>query len=607
MSKIFELDQNTIEKIAAGEVIERPESIIKEAVENSIDANSTSIQIEIKSGGKDYIRVTDNGDGISYDDLDLVFKKHYTSKIKDFNDIYNLYSRGFRGEALNSIASVSNASIISREKNSDIAYQIDYKFGDFVDKTISVSNKGTTLIVNSLFENMPVRKKLLSSNRTEENRIRSLVERFAIGFPYISFKFFSNSRLLINTSGSGDLKTAIFEVYGRNIVKDLIKIESDEIYGYISNINLFSNNYNTQMFFVNDRIVYNEELNKAVESQYFGKIPNNKKPMFFIFVKLDSDKVDVNIHPSKKYIKILFSDELIADIKNIVSVNLLKNQVYVFAKENDNEIEIKPYYQNYENDAIRLESENFSIVADTNENYDNNNDIVFNDESYIQNELNIEVPNIVIDEKDAASEDEEFKLNIIFPDNKIEKFNNILGVLFKKYMILENRPNNLVLLVDLKLANSRIFFDLYTKNIDDNNVAIQSLLEPIIYNFNYRESEFVNNNIDAIVKTGFDLTAINDDTFVLRGIPMIISDYFKKDDFLDIINNISKDKSLLIPNIINRVSLISYNADSFFNNNISRNILESLLVSSNPYTAPNGKAIFKILSQDEFLKRFKYE
>lgn len=611
MTKIRQLSQETIKKIAAGEVIDRPESIVKEAVENSIDAGSTSIQIDIKAGGKKHIRISDNGCGISFEDLDYVFEKHYTSKIMDFNDIYNLKSCGFRGEALNSIATVSRASIISKEESSDKAYQINYNYGKFVEKTEAVSNKGTTLIVEDLFENMPVRQKLLASDRTEENRIRALVERFAIGYPGIAFKFFSNSRLVLNTSGSGNLKTAIFEVFGKNIVKDMLEIDEDGLYGFISNINLYSNNGSNQMFFINNRIVYNEELNNAVETQYFGKIPNSKKPLFFLFLNIEREEVDVNIHPSKKYVKILFTDNIINKIKNSVREVLLRESEYKFIESQDDTIEFKVYNSNEDEneDVVFFDTpEVIEVIKEDSKNYERDQ-IENNENLFIQNELNISVPNIVVADPSNEYDLEETKYNLgsIFPDFEIGNFNNIVGIIFKKYLIVENRPNNLAIIVDLNAANSRLIFDLYTDDINQNKVVIQNIMEPIIYKFDYKDAELINKNLDDLVKSGFDITAMSDDTFILRGIPMIISDIFKKDDFYEIVKNISKDKKLVIPNIIRRISIISSHAESFFNDHSSRIILQNVLKSSNPYTSPNGNPVFKILTQDEFLKRFNYE
>ena len=610
MNKIRELSQDTIEKIAAGEVIERPESVIKEAVENSIDAESTSILIDIKSGGKDYIRVTDNGIGISYDDLDSAFKKHCTSKIVSFDEIYNLNSCGFRGEALNSIASVSKASLISKIEGED-AYRIDYEYGNFLKKVNAVANQGTSLIVEDLFGNMPVRKRLLASDRTEENRIRSLIERFAIGYPKIAFKLVSNSRVLINTSGSNDLKQAIFEVFGKNVVKDIIEIKSSRMKGYISNSNLYSNNTSNQMIFINNRIVYNEELAKAVETQYFSKIPNTKHPIFFLFIDVDKNEVDVNIHPSKKYVKITFNEELVGDIKTTISNSLEESNKFSFYNNNDDDsIEFRIYEKDdCDNDSVRDEEISLEIPMDKNIvlspvlEMDENSSI-----PYIQNELNISVPNIIVHEKDINYEpDKLIDLNNIFPDKKVGSFNKLVGVIVKKYLLIENRPNGLLILMDLQQALARNFFDLYTKDINAKTVPIQGFLEPIIYKFDYNDAEFISNNLDLMLELGFDLTAMAKDSFLLRGIPSYLTDYFKEEDLIDIIKNVSKDKKLVLPNLINRVSLIAANADPFFNDMTAKNILDKLLESNEPYTSPSGKSIFKILPAEEFVRRFYYE
>lgn len=610
MNKIRELSQDTIEKIAAGEVIERPESVIKEAVENSIDAKSTSILIDIKSGGKDYIRVTDNGIGISYDDLDYAFKKHCTSKILSFDEIYNLNSCGFRGEALNSIASVSKASLVSKVQGEE-AYRIQYEYGNFINKTNAVANLGTSLIVEDLFGNMPVRRRLLASDRTEENRIRSLIERFAIGYPQVAFKLVSNSRVLLNTSGSNDLKQAIFEVFGKNVVKDIIEVKSDRINGYISNSNLYSNNTSNQMIFINNRIVYNEELSKAVESQYFGKIPNTKHPLFFLFIDVDKNEVDVNIHPSKKYVKITFNEDLISEIKSTISNSLDEsNKFSFFNNQDDDSIEFR-IYEKDNLDTSKVKEDEIYIDIPTEEKVIRPFDLE-NKEApgvpYIQNELNISVPNIIVHENESNYEpDSIIDLNNIFPDKQVGSFNKVIGVIIKKYLLIENRPNNLIILMDLQHALSRNFYDLYTKDISEKNVPIQGFLEPIIYKFDYSDAEFINNNLDLMLDLGFDLTAMGKDSFLLRGIPSYLTDYFKEDDLIDIVNDISKDKNLVLPNLINRVSLIAANADPFFNDITGKNILDKLLLSNEPYTSPSGQPIFKILLAEEFVRRFYYE
>ena len=264
MKKIIKLDNKTIENIAAGEIINRPVSIIKELVENSIDAGATDIVVEIKRGGKDYIRVTDNGSGIFDEDLPNVFKKHFTSKITNFEDLFSLDTRGFRGEALNSIQNVSEVSLSTKTHEENVGLNIKYSFGEFVSKGEAVTNYGTTIESSNLFKNMPVRRDFLASDRTEENQIISLIETMAVAYYSTSFRLISNGRTVINTSGSGNLKTTILEVYDLNTATKTIEIDKKfddyKVYGLIGNSDNSTVGQNKSLLFVNGRITENKEL-----------------------------------------------------------------------------------------------------------------------------------------------------------------------------------------------------------------------------------------------------------------------------------------------------------------------------------------------------------
>ena len=312
MNKIRILDELTINKIAAGEVIDRPASIVKELVENSIDAGSTKIIIEIKAGGKEYIKVSDNGCGIEKDDLKLAFLRHSTSKLRTIEDIDNLYTNGFRGEALSSITSVAKVELSTNTSDEGLGQRVILE----EDKIISVENigrkKGTAIEVRDLFFNIPARKKFLKSDSSETAVITDLINKMAIINNDIAFNYISNGKEITKTVGDGSMYNAIMSIYGKNIASNLIKIDYKNsnlsINGYISKSNLYQSNRKKSLLFINKRYIKISPLIYIIENVYKDLIPIGKYPVFFIDINMNAKYIDPNVHPSKTEVKI--SDEV---------------------------------------------------------------------------------------------------------------------------------------------------------------------------------------------------------------------------------------------------------------------------------------------------------
>ena len=326
---IKKLDRNTVEKIAAGEVIESPFSIIKELVENSVDAGSKNITVEIKNGGKSYIRVTDDGSGIAREEIELAFEKHATSKISNFDDLYTIASLGFRGEALASIASVSKVVAISKTEDSEIGCKLDLSSRKSKKSSIA-TNKGTSIIVEDLFYNMPVRRKFLKSDMAESNKISRLMYAFAIGYKNISFKYIKDDRIQFQSNPNFDLKVKISDLLDNLLEENLIDFKAENfsyrIEGEIGLPYYYRGNRSIQYIFVNDRLIEDEEITKIIEYQYQGLIPKGRFPAFFVFIYTDPKNIDVNIHPNKKVIKYSYEDELLELISSEIKKILKSNQ-----------------------------------------------------------------------------------------------------------------------------------------------------------------------------------------------------------------------------------------------------------------------------------------
>ena len=330
MGSIVLLDDLTINKIAAGEVIERPASAIKEMLENSIDAGATNIIIEIKNGGISYIRITDNGKGIANDDLDMAFERHATSKIRSAEDLNTIKSMGFRGEALASIAAISKVEMISRTSSQQNGYRVIVEGGNILEKSETGAPIGTTIIVTDLFYNTPVRYKFLRKDFTEAGYIEDAVSRIALSHPEIAIKLINSGRTVIQTNGSGDLKTTIYSIYGKEIANSVIdvdyKADDIHIYGVIGKPEIARSNRANQIFFINKRYVKDKTLASAVERAYKDIIPMGKFAFVILNIDMDSRRVDVNVHPAK--LEVRFEDEnvIFKAIYHAIKEKLMKKE-----------------------------------------------------------------------------------------------------------------------------------------------------------------------------------------------------------------------------------------------------------------------------------------
>jgi len=305
---INKLDSLTVDKIAAGEVIERPLSVVKELIENSIDAEANEIIVEIRNGGKSYIRVTDNGRGINKNEVSKALKRHYTSKLNSINDLDYLKSLGFRGEALASISSISKVEITTKEAENETGINIIYKNNEIISKKEVGCITGTTIIVRDLFFNLPVRKKFLGSDISEGNKITNLITKMALLNKNITFKFLRDRKIIFNTPKNTTLINKITTLYGEDFSSSLLKIENNKnnsyrVKGYVSDLNYFRGNRGHQMVFVNDRYIKSSKIADIVEENYNTVIPSNKFPGFILYLYTDPKNIDVNIHPQKYEIK----------------------------------------------------------------------------------------------------------------------------------------------------------------------------------------------------------------------------------------------------------------------------------------------------------------
>lgn len=636
MKKIIKLDNKTIENIAAGEIINRPVSIIKELVENSIDAGAADIVVEIKRGGKDYIRVTDNGSGIFDEDLPNVFKKHFTSKITNFEDLFSLDTRGFRGEALNSIQNVSEVSLTTKTHEENLGLNIKYSFGEFVSKGEAVTNYGTTIESSNLFKNMPVRRDFLSSDRTEENQIITLIESMAVAYYNTSFRLISNDRTVINTSGSGNLKTTILEVYDLNTATKTIEIDKTfddyKVYGLIGNSDNSSAGKNKSLIFVNGRITENKELEKLIDGIYYGIIPKNRRPVYFIFLTVPKNSVDVNIHPSKKFVKFNDFDKVKYLIESSIYEALKSNKDVInasaeesisFTIEEDEDFNSEEISQNGENvneninsikkspqnikSSLNMDYENIEAAADDGNDYEFETDNDSND--IIDSDFQFEIPNIVVKKQEVIKKTET-SIETLLPIDGMWNFNIPLGIVFNNYFLIENKPKNCMIVVNIKNAIERSLYDKINSDFNNKCVGTQTVLEPFVYNYDCGTIEKIEENLEILIELGFDISIMGENSVVLRGVPALISDKFIKSNFDDLVYTIeggNNHKTITEKSLISSLSKIASNSSRLANVNEIKQILFDILNSDNPLTSPQGKNIFAIVDESRFIEGLLHE
>ncbi len=331
MARINILDEVTINQLQAGEVVERPSSVVKELVENSIDAQSSKIIVEIEDGGKKLIRITDNGNGIESSEVEKSFLRHATSKISQIDDLYDLYSLGFRGEALASIASVAKIEMITKHKDEPVGTKITVEGGKIISKEPIGTNNGTTIIVRDLFFNTPVRQKFLKSTHAETINISDLINKLVIGNPKVSIKYINNKKTMLNSPGDGKLINTIRSIYGKDITENLIELNHEsqffKVSGYIGNNNVYRANKNLQHIYINKRYVKSKIILDAISEGYKSLIPINKHAVCFLNIEINPSKIDVNIHPTKLELKFENEQQIYVELKEYIRKSLIRSNL----------------------------------------------------------------------------------------------------------------------------------------------------------------------------------------------------------------------------------------------------------------------------------------
>lgn len=583
MGNIVLLDDLTINKIAAGEVIERPANVVKELVENSIDAGSNKIVIEIKNGGKTFIKVTDNGKGILLDDIDISFERHATSKIRKIEDLETTYSMGFRGEALASIVAISKLTMISKTKDENTGIKVIAKAGDILEKEEVVTQTGTSIIVEDLFFNTPVRYKFLKQDSTEFRYIKELIQKIAMANLNISFKLLNDGKTVFSSNGSGDIKDIVYILYGRECKDNIINVDYKEcgikVTGVIGNTLMARDNRKGQIIFLNKRNIKNAMIASSIDQAFKGGIGIGKHGFFILNLEMPADFYDINVHPTKMEVRFKEEDKIYKVVYHAVKNSMLNKDFL-----GNNEIEAKK--ESYIENEFEFLTNHFSK--------DENNK---SDKSKLLNNNN--------ESKEITEENK--KQELIKRETKRKIDYKYIGIIFRTYIIIEIK--NELFLIDQHAAHERVLYEQikenYKNNLKNNS---QMMLLPEVINLSHKEIKFVQENIELLKNTGFDIDVFGENSIKINGIPDIEYKVNSRNIFLDILDEMLTNERGQIKDVEERfIATVACKAAVKANMDLRKEevdkLIESLLSLKNPYTCPHGRpTTIKLCSADTILK-----
>ncbi|MGE5633300.1 MAG: DNA mismatch repair endonuclease MutL [Caulobacteraceae bacterium] len=613
MGRIVLLDEATINKIAAGEVIEKPASIVKELVENSIDAGATAISIEIQEGGKTYINVSDNGCGILEEDVEHVFFRHATSKIRNTNDLQSINTLGFRGEAMASIAAVAEVELKTKAEENTSGSHILIKGGKIIEKDSIGYPVGTSITVRNLFFNTPARLKFLKSDNSEQGAIVDIVEKLALTNTSISLKLTVNNKVVLHTPGNGDLLSVILCIYGKNAAKAMLPLEHINelvnIQGYIGKPETAKGNSTYMTFSINGRYVKNKLLGEAVKQAYKTLLMNNRYPFSIINIDIKSDLIDVNVHPTKQEIK--FSDDraifntLYVAVKNCLNTNHL-----VFETLGDDSDDNSSQLYNHEPAVAAAIFEKPSRTASFFDVPGNSPNSPKNDTKYEQvsfNSAEDEKPQVEHFNKQDIYKAVETNASEAVPGNDAQISISIIGQLFDTY-ILGQRDDKFYL-IDQHAAHERIMYEYIKEKYNSRSIPVQQLLMPIVVELSPAEKALYNESSLVFQNLGFEIEWFGENTLAIRAIPIIMGEPCSGEFFNNILDSLKETgasvesplesliKSMACKNAIKAGDSISPEE--------TRELILRLLKTNQPFTCPHGRPTIITMSRTELEKKFK--
>lgn len=665
MPQITLLSQETIDKIAAGEVVERPSSVVKELVENAIDAKATAVTVEIKEGGISFIRITDNGCGIEREQVPLAFLRHSTSKIKSIEDLMCVTSLGFRGEALSSIAAVSQVELITKTYGELTGTRYVIEGSKEKENEEVGAPDGTTFIVRNLFYNTPARRKFLKSAQTEGNYIADLMERLALSHPNVSFKFINNGQTKMHTSGNSNEKDMIYHIYGRDITAAILPINvSNELFtvkGFIGKPMVSRGNRNYENYFINGRYIKSSLLSKAIEEAYKGFMMQHQYPFCVLYFTMDTELLDVNVHPTKMELRFSNNEEIYRRLYQIIRDTLTHKEfipdVPVDAKREEKREPVaqktpepfekrriqeirsaiakdSPYEQKYPaRDRLKAmpeaQAENLGVFekllasstavhepstyhvrgesaitesADVTEQPSDAEQLNVTEQPDVTGQESAAETPAIYEQQTLASENTEF----LTPD--AAKKHRIIGQLFDTYWLIEYEDK--LFIIDQHAAHEKVLYERTMARVRKQEFSSQAISPPIILTLSLEEQEMLKKYEPQIKQFGYEIEPFGGKEYAIIAIPAEFEAVDMKSMFIDMLDDFVNISGREAPELIlEKVASMSCKAAIKGGNHISRteaeHLIDELLTLDNPYHCPHGRPTIISMSRYEIEKKFK--
>jgi len=640
MAKIQLLDQKTIDNIAAGEVIERPASVVKELVENAVDANANAITVEIKDGGMTLIRVTDNGIGIPKDQVKTAFLRHATSKIRSVEDLLSVSSLGFRGEALSSISAVAQVELVTKtaESFSGVSYKI-YGGEEEAFDDIGAPD-GTTFLVKNLFYNTPARRKFLKSATTEAGYVEQMMVHIALSHPEISFKFIHNNKNKIYTSGNGKVKDIIYHIYGRDVAGALIPVQAQsedvKVTGFVAKPYVSRGNRNYESYFINGRYIKSSIIYKAIEEGYRTFTMKHRYPFVCLDFKINQELLDVNVHPTKMEIRFRNGREIYELVVDTVREALLQKDLVQDVlretpkkKEQPKTKEVKkpePFEVNRRKEETQKMDQTMKDFAQMRQSQTNQQGHRAKPEGMKQDRLKSEssqtakkptyaglnyntqkkeFPQYKTDELSSNQmtlrEDPVFSVQAR-PDRKI------LGQLFKTYWLIEYEDQ--LFIMDQHAAHEKVNYERLMKNFKEKEIYSQRLEPPMVVTVSMMEAEALERYKDAFAGLGFTIESFGGNEYCIREVPANLYGIGERDLFMELLDAVSQENGTMDTEVIaSKIATMACKMSIKGNQRVSlmevEHLLDELMKLENPYQCPHGRPTIIKMSKYEIDKKFK--
>lgn len=650
MPHIQVLDQVTIDKIAAGEVIERPSSIVKELVENSIDAHASSVTVEIKDGGISLIRIMDDGCGIPHDEVRSAFLRHSTSKIKSAEDIAHISSLGFRGEALSSIAAVTKTEVVTKTSEEELGTRYVIEGGKEISLEEAAAPQGTTFLVRQLFYNVPARRKFLKTPMTEAGHVQDLLMRLAMSHPEISFRFVNNGQEKMRTSGNGKLKDVIYSIYGRDVAANLLDLDYEKsglrITGYLGRPVITRGNRNFENFFVNGRYVKSPMISKSLEDAYRGFTMQHKFPFAVLHFHVDGEEIDVNVHPTKMELRFQKQQEVYDTVFESVHRRLLEPELIQKAglpdpvtdeesRQDSAEKAPSPFLLKPKNSApvqnapvhdapvrdedyfIRKMQERVTAYhqrASSAEVLDKSGvyrqkeqaDRIRETVNYDSREIRPKIQEGLQNEKKIQQLDL-FEENFLKREIRAEY--TLIGQVFETYWLVQYQDS--LYIIDQHAAHERVLYERTLKEMKARTFTSQYLSPPVILSLSMQEARLLEEHKERFARIGFEIEPFGGEEYAVRAVPDNLFGIAKKELLMEMIDDLSDGLTTsMTPELIDeKVASMSCKAAVKGNSRLSAQEVDSLigelLTLDNPYHCPHGRPTIIAMTKRELEKKFK--